>query len=425
MLTSSMIDPRSTMLLTGMKELILLIFVASLMLASRRIRLSFHANDLAYGLFILYILMSALLSESPLYAVLVSSRDFIVIFAMYFIGRLCFKYIDSDEIIYLFRALLFIVFILALSATFLYFFMDDSRWMAVGLGSFMENKFSNANFYEKIAFGQMPSNFSTYWFGQKLPRSVGTVLDAPTLSRLLAIGIVLTMCQVACLRRSREFTDRLIISSFALITIFTFAQILTLGRSGMLMSLIGLLTILYLRPWTRLLFFLGLIALALVTASLIQSKDANTMTHLNGLVAGLDQLTFAGHGLGSAGQAVMNFSSETATNRKVKESFIGSIFYQIGLLGGAAFALTFIISFRVLYSSFRIAAANGAQASFAYVLLSGLALYTGIVAGSFLSTSAIGFTSAFVPFFILGWSTSYILESSRMAESKKDSPYAM
>lgn len=315
---------------------------------------------------------------------LVSLREIVMISLLYFIGRM-YPHITQSNLLLI---LTFLVYMSIFSIVFGLFervFFTGEIWEFLGATDFFEKKFSNANFNFSV-YNNIPQHWYTYIADERPRRMVSFIGDAGSLSRFLATSLLFTTFVMLTLHNGKYLFYTLILG---------LGILLTIGRGGIIIVLLGIWV--YISKKSIFLSILSIIIVLLASLLVVTLDSANTARHLTGLILGLQSLLEVpfGHGMGSSGVMAVMYSS--GLEKKVEESLIGVIAFQLGLPGLIFYTLFFVLAYKKINHI-----KNSNKILKVFSLLS-LSLIIGIYFTSILSQSAVAPISAGIPLFIIGY----------------------
>jgi hypothetical protein len=340
---------------------------------------------LCAGLFILVLCAGFLLSPAPGFSKIAEVRNLLAPVAAWYLGKFCVRE-ERD-----FRRILGIVLAtgVALSVVSLFELASNDFW-----GDYLQK--------DTLLALKGPTADDTDFLGVMVPRlytGVGSPINASFIFSLL-------------------FLLTLYGKRYRLSSIFGIQSLLTFSKAGIGVGVVGL-GIFMIRnqltkatSWTRALWVAPAILLVLVSYLSIVGSDISDVTdlssegwsntavgHLRGLVGGLVQLPSApwGHGLGVSGNMSevgtaigMTGSEDSDLDRRFEmggESTIGTICYQLGILGFVSFAGWCLYGVRELfYASKRLQIILPCYAGLA---MAGMAALLGVFISCFGSESAV------------------------------------
>lgn len=386
---------------TGLKELFLGIFLLLLLADYYKKLRSLSRLDLWLFAFLLWCAMTMFFSSAPLAAKVASLKDIAVIFSAYFVGRLVFFDHNSDTIAR-FSYWATICLLPVLAFTFVSSFFTGEQWESLGVQQYFQLKFARAEFAHLLQDG-LPPNFYTYIFGERYPRNVGAILDAPGLSRFLSFFFVLYYCRIYFPFINRE---KIAGQDILLLALITIAQLTTLSRGGLLIDFIAVVIIFHYTRGSRLIVLLALAIAITVVSYFMLSGDANTDRHVVGFTSAFTGMSLRGNGLGTGGQQALTYAAGSAAILAgVRESFVGSLIYQCGLIG-------LMIFIAILAEISRLALSKSSIRSMdretRYFWLTATSTCLAALLTSIMANSAVSFYAITLPMFALGLLVSHL-----------------
>lgn len=387
---SSGINTLGLKLFVSTKEI--LIFVLFLFLATELktlikkltlIDLSFMCLGLTYTYGLLF---------SPInFPTIVSFREGIMIILPYIIGRLYILKLGPTVVSNFVATLSAVAVFVSLFGLIERFILGNEFWKIWGALNYIDIKFSEGGVVVKSIDG-VPQNWYTYVGNNAVRRVTSTIGDATAFSRFVASALIVFTYYYG-------FAKIATTTKLFAFSIMTIATALSMGRGGILLLIIALSYYpLYRKNIFLSVALMGLAAFLLTFSDLFSIDSANSIRHISGLVSGLNAAIEnpAGNGLGSSGQVAVLYTNDYS--EKVSESFLGSISYQLGIPGIAAFFLLSIgLPFKLYIMMYRSKIQLHKQ-----LLASGLVSMIGIFSTSILSNSAISPISSSILFIWLG-----------------------
>ncbi len=360
---------------------------------------TWNGIDLAFLMFVAFHFAMFFLSPYGLIAKIVSIKDVAFLGVSYFTGRLLF-FSKSSSVTERFRSWSIIALLPCLITSSVLVFMNEKAWLSLGISDYFQHKFQGAKFQHLLEIG-FPPNFYTYVFGERLFRNVGPILDSPGTSRFLAFFLIYfyARCQISFARHKHiPGIDLLLVIWIFLV------QLSNMSRGGILVDMIGI-SFIYLHIKNTRILTLTLITFAIAAFSLmVSTQDPNTARHVDGLTSGFQEVRLLGHGIGSGGQQALNYaSSEVGGGQQVKESYIGGLVYQTGIVGLVLFLYMLALIFRLCVSIKRI---NSLDFDAKILIVASSGAVFAILATSALANSAFSFYSLVMPIFAFGVSVS-------------------
>lgn len=320
----------------------------------------------------------------------VSFREGAMIVVLYGIGRLGLQTID-DLRSYTKFAVWLAVSIAAFGLTERFLFTAEV-WGGLGALEYFDKKFGNA-FFDYFLLDGLPAHWFSYLGEDYFRRLVGPVGDATSLSRFLSFPILAAAIK---LFETARLTGKVSGPLLCALLLLSPAILLTIGRGGLLIFVIGLM--LYLFRVAKPLLVFGLIMGLMAAGPVLDANAGNLARHLAGLSGGLSvvQDNFFGIGLGVAGQMAATYASSNVEAR-VLESYIGALATQLGVPG----LLTYFLLFLMLAKKAKEIGGLGGQDGTTMQVL-GSASVIGIFLTSFLAQSAVSPISIGISMIFIG-----------------------
>jgi hypothetical protein len=371
----------------ALKEIVLIILMAYL--AHHSLKLERLSPDV-FAMFFALIYTFYLIRAGIGVAEIVSYREGVVMVGFYFVGRFLSR--EGVSFVEVLRVTGAIVFIVVLFGYFEYFLGGGGFWGFWGGVEYLNSKFSAGGGELIRSIGGVPHNWYTYVDDRHYRRMVATVGDATSFGRYVSFFIV---AYIFCKKdmRGAQWTVCWVLAVGGLF--------LSLGRGGMIMSMLGIFVFFYRKRRYRLVVIPGAIFATVVLSqvSAFSFSDANSVRHIAGLTEGFFSAVANpyGKGLGASGQ-LASLYSEVDHEDLVGESYIGSLGVQMGfagLLGYTLWMLSLVMQFNKVSKS---SVEEGVRGKCAMMV----ALLLGIYITSFFANSAVAPISSGLIFLCAG-----------------------
>lgn len=386
-------------MLVALKEMILLlIFTFTIFHLVRR---KLYLVDYLALLF-LFVYFAALIKSGVGIVQLVSFREGFMLVVMYFVGRaIAYSGIGFMEII---SAVFLLSTVIALFGFLERFIIGDWFWSMWGAVDYLNAKFE-ASRINIQSYSGVPHNWYTFIGSESIRRMASTIGDAASFGRYIAFSVVAFLFF--------KPIRKIFLSKITWI-IIVLALLLALGRGGILIAVIGgAIWLLQYKKYRVVAAPLAVVgALILANTAMFDLTGANAVRHITGLVDGVAVIKSnpTGHGLGSSGQMALLYS-EQGGKGSVSESYIGSLSYQLGLPGLAAYSIWLLYFIFSLIKRSRKAVYE--ESIGGDILLFVASLLLGVYITSFFANSAIAPISASAIFIISGMVVSVYFHKDR------------
>jgi hypothetical protein len=334
-------------------------------------------SSLPILIFVLYIIICFVRSDSTLYTRLVCFRQIMTPVILILYGR-SLNITDSDKVKYL----SFLVKLGVFQAVFgliELFILGDSFWLSINISKLFETKG-----FTGWAFDGLPGNYYSYDFyyiiGKSIRRLVGITTDPLLTAHYLALCIIIllfTKIEINPIKRS------------FIIVLMSIAVLLTISKGAILIIVIAYTYKLWI--YNRKLSYMVISLVIMLGLVVVSSNIFSTIsTHLAGFATGLSSLSLFGSGIGTAG----NLASLAGSNTSIGESYFGMILGQMGLLGLVLFVWMIYEMCKIVLKRDRNVCK---YAIVAYILA--------VMVEAIASESAINFVGSGCAFIILGYYT--------------------
>ena len=286
-------------------------------------------EDLYFIFFGIFLIISLLITPANIFIAFASLKDFAMIIMIYFLGILSYK--NNVFAGYKINSNINAVAACLLLSGLIGIILSSNDWAFININEYFSKRFEGAFFVSRLSETSLPAGFGTYINDERYLRNVSTLLDAPGYSRALSWFVIFYGFKTIIDLKKGKFT----LSILFFISLFAM-QLSTIGRGGIFITIMSLLVLmpyllnLKLKSGIRN-FFIVIVGIILIFLDL--SSDATFVRHLDGLIYGFSDITFLGNGLGTAGQQVANYGRESITGYFARESFLGGVVAQLGLVG--------------------------------------------------------------------------------------------
>lgn len=407
MLLSNYVDKTIFLALLGTKDIFAIGVLISFVINYFN-KVKYTLTDLASVFFLLiYIIYFIAPLGGSILSKIVSLREGLMIVLFYWLGRFGLGKSDYDLQFYL----LFVIklaFVVSVFGLIERIFFTNEIWMSLGAQEYFNKKFGGALF-SYFTIDGLPAHWYSYIGENYYRRLVGTVGDATSLSRFLSLPVLILLIYNINLLIKGKLDYRVVF----LLALTASAMILTIGRGGVLIVVIGLG--IYLFRVTKPLFFIFLALLIILITPMIEYNYGNLVRHLTGLYGGFDVMSQypLGIGLGTTGQMAAVYSS-VDVKFHVLESYIGALSSQLGFLGLFSYVSFFLLA---VISMLRSSNMNPTKNSMIYATL-GVASVVGIFLTSLLAQSAVSPISMGIQMIFVGGLMSNISRGRSVLNSK-------
>jgi hypothetical protein len=177
-------------------------------------------------------------------------------------------------------------------------------------------------------------------------------------------------------------------------------QLSTIGRGGIIVSLLSLLILM---PYALNLKLLKIYRTVIYLSTLVililfdVTSDANFTRHFVGLLYGLSDMSILGNGLGTAGQQVANYAGESISGYFSRESFVGGIAAQLGLVGIVIFSWITLSAYKNLVENLKSRSYLNSNQYILFIVSNSVLVFSLLT--SVLANSAVSFFSIAIPLY--------------------------
>lgn len=345
------------------------------------------------GLFFLY-------NSSDKTAEIYSLRQILLPSILYIAGRLItYKNIINYEKIV--KHLFFLATLIAIFGI-IESYVYKSLWKDLNLFNYFIYK--QGDYLKQAAIDNpIPLNFVTYdfssFFGGYVRRIASFLLNPPVLGHLMAYFSLVFIYLKKDIFEKNLLKVKYLYSLSLMLMIFT--TVFSLGKGGIITLSMGLFYYVYFILKNKKILYLAnlmvLISIFFTISYLIFAvvNNLSGLKHIYGLLNSFTETdNIFGHGLGSGGNIAAKFTGKS----EVEESFLGLVFYQTGIFGTMLFSVLYI---SIFITGLKIAKniKNNLEKKFFVVTI--VNIFSNFLV-SFVTESAISFTSIGIQFVILG-----------------------
>ena len=342
------------------------------------------------SILVVLILKNLFFTSASIISALLFCRFLFLPFVCLYVGKnLLVKKNETKKIL---KNVLTFSIIIAFSSVIEYYCLGDEFWSTIGYTSYAINvKGNNAS---SIING-VTINFYTWDFSEKpLRRFVSIIADPLAASFIVFLGanLIFTKC-VNLKKKDCIFNYNVIIFLFLFC-----CSVLFFSKAIFVMMLMTLILVIYFKKIIpksimKVIGILGIfIGAAYLYKNVINSNNiTSTYNHLMGLVNGFSINNLFGKGLGTAGASVAMLSNAKV---EVGESFIGALFYQLGVVGTIAYIGLIMLHLNKLVFSYKKTKNN-------FCLFSCISLISIFICSIF-SESAISLMGTGIYFILIG-----------------------
>lgn len=389
-------------LLVALKEV--LTVLAILLFIKKLKSIKIIAPDIAALVFIVVYTIGFL--RAPFGAAsIISLREGYMLALFYLLGRCA--YLSGFEIKNLITTIGAVIAGVTLFGFVERFIIGEWFWGSWGAVEYLNSKFSDGSVVIKN-YGGIPHNWFTFVGDERMRRMAGTVGDATSFGRYISFFVVSALFLPSFRRQGWAVVFGLTLA----------ALILSLGRGGMLIGVIGLGVYLLKFKRYRILTLpgCGALVLVLLNTSLFDVNSGNSVRHMTGLTGGIDEMLVAplGHGLGSSGQMAVLYS-EVELEGSVSESYIGSLGYQLGIPAVLSYSV-WMLALASLF--FKLSSLNSSKNLKPYCLIGG-ALILGLYVTSYFANSAVAPISSASVMIFTGMLVEKIAKQREVVEAER------
>lgn len=270
--------------------------------------------------------------------------------------------------------------------------LGDSFWQKIGYSLYaVKMKGNHAN----SLFRGVTVNFYSWDFSSSpFRRLVSITADPLATAFLIFLGALIILTGCASIKNFNGRVNVNLISALFLIA----TSVLCMSKGIFVFMAIAMLTLAYFKHWLpkKLLYLVTTsVVLAIIYMLVSYSGNSGTATastnHVEGLLSGLSAANLAGNGLGTAGVTTAMLTGAETTTR---ESYVGTLFAQIGYVGGLSFIGLFLAEGKHLLNLYRTYKNKFLILSFTCLI--------GVFVCSIFSESAISIMGTGIYFVIIG-----------------------
>ena len=352
-------------------------------------------RDTPFILLIPVLIISLIITPAPFFVALLSMKDLAFILLIYFLGLLSYHrnvlssgYINNH---------IKILAILLIVSGVISIYLHSSNWDLINVNDYFTKRFQGARFASLLDENRnvLPPGFQSYIGTNAFPRNVSTILDAPGYSRALSWFVVYFGLKLMIDIKKLRLTTSL----FYFFVLFAM-QLTTIGRGGIIISILSLLIFVpyafnlkFFKTYRTMIYSLTLGAVILFDIT----SDANFTRHMVGLLYGLSDISILGGGLGTAGQQVANYASESVTGYFSRESFVGGLAAQLGVVGIAVFSWITLSAYKNLVENLKIRKNLHSNQYIIFIVSNSVLVFSLLT--SVFANSAVSFFSIAIPLY--------------------------
>lgn len=217
------------------------------------------------------------------------------------------------------------------------FLLGDSFWTKIGYSTFAVKMKGNMDYH---LYNGVTVNFYTWDFwGIPIRRLVSITADPLASAYLIYMGALIIMTGSISFFRKTRTTN----VYFLVLGVLLVCSVLSLAKAVYVLIAVTFFVCAYFFQWLPKAFLkLAIVIVTLFTIVVLNlyvnnvTITTSVLNHVSGLRNGFAASNILGNGLGTAGASVMMLTNAEGS---VAESFIGSMVYQIGILGVATFGV--------------------------------------------------------------------------------------
>lgn len=371
----------------------------------KKIKIKFQDADTFLISFCIILICYVIFSNVNIWLTLLSLRRFIMLPLVYFIGRLAVVNIKQLKnslnftILFTYSICIFglIDYFGARKYIYQMLFNVNEYFMKQALAGFIPIQWASGN----IMKGGI---FTDYTWGE-IPRFITTYIEPTTLGSFLAFSLLYSIfcssfVSITKIKGIKHSFIKFIINFLVFLCI-----ILTFSKGALMIILCGSSFILYFNQKIPLLyrrtFLIGVYASIALTITFLLLTNSGAAAHIDGLKTGiLSGLEHPfGLGLGNAGNFT-SFDDNASTESVGRESMIGTMLGQIGLIGFIPYLMFIITSISALVKGYILN--KNKNIELAKLSLATAGAFLGYTINSMFTDSASGVTGNFYYFLFLG-----------------------
>lgn len=344
----------------------------------------------AITLYVIVLCKNMLLTSASMGSAMLALRYMLVPILCITIGRKI--KLTPPKMQNLFKVLISVSAFLAVFGLLELLVLGDAFWTSIGYDVYAVKMKGNI---ELDLINGVTINYYTWDFGGiPIRRLVSITADPLATAYLIYIGVVILITKVVSIKnRSGRFNIRTL-----MLILLIIASILSLSKAIFVFIAITLLFCAYYYKWMpKSLLRIGTLVVSIVAVLILKSyfysatSITSSINHLAGLQTGFLNSGIFGQGLGTAGSSVAML---TGGDSGTAESYIGSLVYQIGIIGFGAFMYYIVLQIISLIEFYKKYKSNMTVLS--------LVLIIGLCICMFFSESAVSIMGTGIYFIIIG-----------------------
>lgn len=344
----------------------------------------------AVFLYILLLCKNLLFTPASMNSAILSLRYMLLPILCIYVGRNLI--ISKKELPNLFKYIITISVFLAVFGLLEMFFLGDEFWSKIGYSLYAVKM--KGDLADNLINGVTVNFYTWDFFGVPIRRLVSITADPLATAFLIFLGVAVLITKVIPVNNKIGHANT---NPLIFVLLFT-ASILCLSKGIFIFIALTMLVSSYFFNWLpKSLLKVGTAIVSLAAVLILKSYISNATTvtssynHLIGLQNGFENSKILGNGLGTAGSSVIML---TGAESNVSESFIGSLVYQLGIVGLVAFAYFIYIQMKNIFLMYKQKKSN--------ILVLSLVLILGLCICMLLSDSAVSIMGTGIYFIIIG-----------------------
>lgn len=290
--------------------------------------------------------------SSNLFAQLVSLKENIMLYIFYFLGR--YLPLGQNQLNKTVKVLINFSIFIAVFGFIERFFLGDQFWISLGIHELARDQ----KVFDIFLFGEYGKEIASpmfYFVGNLSLRRMASIFAQPPLTaHFLALPFLILLFHPKIYTKDK-------IKIQITMMLIGLAIVLTIGRGGILIVLIGIIFKYFKKSHRKTALAIILLLLLIFGVNSMShyfNLEYGIFTlkhgggrHVGGLMMALASLTYPfGHGLASGGEKASWYGNEEARYMSYWESYVGSLGYQMGILGLVLFiSINLLIFFRLFF----------------------------------------------------------------------------
>ncbi len=282
---------------------------------------------------------------------LVSFKENVMLYLLFFLGRTL--PLDDEKFHKSVKLIINAGIFVALFGFLERFFLGDQFWIGLGIHELAKDQ-KVYDVFRFEAFGKEIASPMFYFVGNLSLRRLASISAQPPLtSHFLALPFLILFFSPSMFSSDRV---KVFLARFSI----GLAILLTIGRAGILIVGIGIILAYWKKSWRKgaalvILLVFGVLAVNMLSSVFnlqygIFSLQHGGGRHLAGLVMAMASLNHPfGHGLASGGDYASWYGDEEIREISTWESYVGSLGYQMGLIGLGLFLMICLSLFYLLF----------------------------------------------------------------------------